>query len=147
MTKCMYGSFEWSSEPVMAGRCMPVVGHKTSLNLQCFYNEQECIAVRCAPSASVATTRCQYRGWLPCTYPPSSHTHPTPTPKRPVTRHTNTQKGPGTSYTTPLWSDTRLWKHYLPPTSLAGGNNTRWWGDYVLRRPLRAHNPRCLSWP
>ena len=24
---------------------------------------------------------------------------------------------------TPLWTDTHLWKHYLLPTSLAGGNN------------------------
>ena len=51
---------------------------------------------------------------------------PSPPPKGPGNRDTTPQKGPRTrdTHSPSPWTDTRLWKHYLPPTSLAGGNNS-----------------------
>ena len=37
------------------------------------------------------------------------------------------RKGPGTrDWGIPLWTDTCLWKHYLPHPSGVGGNNAKW---------------------
>ena len=58
----------------------------------------------------------------------------------------------------PLWTDTCLWKHYLPQSSFAGGNNSHcsnisqlrnikcWNNRYI--QPLNAVYPAlmCLSW-
>ena len=87
----------------------------------------------------VATTRCQYWGgytylppriptpsaippWYTC--PPPRHTHPTPQKNLGPDIPTYPQEAPGTMHTHPhpKQNDRQLWKHYLPTTSLAGGN-------------------------
>ena len=77
-----------------------------------------------------------------CTHPPQKrtwdqtrHTH---APKRDLgPRHSQPQKDPWSSIPTlprmdppppPRQNDRHLWKHYLPPTSLAGGNYQYIWG-------------------
>ena len=56
------------------------------------------------------------------THPPDilnpSHKHT----QHPWTYPPTPWKGPSTGDTHSLWADTCLWKHYLSPTSLAGGN-------------------------
>ena len=86
----------------------------------------------------VATTRCHYWGgytyltpaiptpsaiapWHTCS---PQHTHPTPQKNLEPDIPTYPQKAPGTMHTLPhpKQNDRHLWKHYLPTTSLAGGN-------------------------
>ena len=46
---------------------------------------------------------------------------------------THPMKGPGTRHHTPLpWTDTRCWKHYLPSTSVSGGNKLKSTRTYIL---------------
>ena len=73
-------------------------------------------------------------------YPsPTPGLHPSPHPSLTppsLSAHTHSEKGPrtrqtypppkvaGTRHTNPLlWTDRHLWKHYLPTTTVAGGNN------------------------
>ena len=77
---------------------------------------QESIAVGCVPPAWQP-----YEWWLPLGGHTDSLPQFIPTPP-PVPGHPP-RKRPGTRDTHPLWTDKRLEKHYLPPTSLACGKN------------------------
>ena len=95
--------------------------------------KQESIPVRCVPPASGAITRCQYQWGVyqgggytqvtcPLVYPPPWYTHPPD--MRDLRPGISPERHLALGIPIP-WTDTRLWKHYLPTTSMADGNKPR----------------------
>ena len=112
--------------------------------------KQESIPVGCVPPAFVVPGVYPTPDTLP---PEGTWDQRYPTPRKDKDIGPGTRKGPGTRDTLDIppvnrMTDTNLWKHYLPATTVEEGNNHTSWAGSLVSMPfsINALKSPCLFW-